>query len=295
MDEVTPFVSGQTNDSRRRITEVAKSCLLFKGLDASSLRTVIDAMEKKEFAAGDKIIEQGAVGDYFYIVVNGSAEIVVAGKGKVMDAGPGSSFGELALMYDAPRAATVQATAPVVAWALDRMTFKKTVMGSAMLRRKRHEDFLKSIEILQGLDEYQRLTVADALQPRDFGEGEVILREGDKGDDFYIVEEGEVKVTKEGVEGEVSKRLSTGAYFGERALLTNDARAATVTSVTPTRCQVLDRSTFKRLLGPLEDIMRSRMETYDKFKGMVAGIKPSGKSDEIVYSDTESEGEGDDE
>ena len=133
--------------------------------------------------------------------------------------------------------------------------------------------------------------MADALQPRDFGEGEVILAEGASGNDFFIVEEGEVKVTKGGVAGEVSERLKSGAYFGERALLTNDARAATVTAVVPTRCQVLDRSTFKRLLGPLEVIMRERMRDYESFKGMVAGIKPSGKSDEIDYSDTEDEDE----
>jgi len=137
-----------------RISDVVKNCLLFKGLDTSSLRTVIDAMEKKEFDIDTTIIEQGAAGDYFYILVSGKAEIFVAGKGKVMDAGPGSNFGELALMYDAPRAATVKAAAAVVAWALDRMTFKKTVMGSAMMRRKRHEDFLKSVGILEGLDEY---------------------------------------------------------------------------------------------------------------------------------------------
>ena len=55
-------------------------------------------------------------------------------------------------------------------------------------------------------------------------------------------------------------------YFGERALLTNDLRAASIVTTTPVKVLSLERSTFKRLLGPLDEILKRNMEAYNKFK-----------------------------
>ena len=82
------------------------------------------------------MIRQGDVGDFFYVLDTGHCDINVEGVGKVMDVGPGGSFGELALMYDAPRAATVTATEPSTTWALDQLTFKKTIMDATMKKRQ---------------------------------------------------------------------------------------------------------------------------------------------------------------
>ena len=82
------------------------------------------------------MIRQGDVGDFFYVLDTGHCDIHVEGVGKVMDVGPGGSFGELALMYDAPRAATVTATEPSTTWALDQLTFKKTIMDATMKKRQ---------------------------------------------------------------------------------------------------------------------------------------------------------------
>jgi len=281
------------------------------------------------------------VGDFFYVLDTGHCDIHVEGVGKVMDVGPGGSFGELALMYDAPRAATVvrgvgwslleclpvcadrcpcsqqTATEPCRTWALDQLTFKKTIMATTMKKRqcvggrrcggwcgwrllceqclmstlalaRRHENFIKSVPILSTLNQYERLTIADALNSESFKENEVAVQEGDAGDKFYIVESGEFKVTKAGVDREVHDRLTAGGYFGERALLTNEARAATVTATTGSVCQVLDRATFKRLLGPLEDIMRKNMEVYNKYKDSVPdGDEEDGKKEEEDEDDDE--------
>lgn len=257
------------DDAKKRIRETIAHNILFSGLEPSERDVLVDAMQEKKFDAGAVLIKQGDVGDFFYVLESGHCDITVEGVGKVMDCDSGTSFGELALMYNAPRAATVTATEPCVTWAVDQITFKKTIMSTTMKKRERHTAFIGAVPILSTLNTYERLTIADALTQVDVADDVEIITEGEEGDRFFIIEEGEVKCTKAGVDHEVSRRLTTGDYFGERALLTNEKRAATVTSVTPCKLQALDRATFKRLLGPLEDLMRSNMEVYNQYKDSV--------------------------
>ena len=83
------------------------------------------------------------------------------------------------------------------------------------------------------------------------------VSQGDEGDKFYIIRDGEVKCTKVGASEEVSKRLVRGDFFGELALLSDDKRAATVTAVKDTQVLVLAKKEFDRLLGPLKDILEA--------------------------------------
>ena len=73
------------------------------------------------------------------------------------------------------------------------------------------------------------------------------------------------KSHSEGVEEKVSDELGAGAYFGELALLNDDVRQASVKALEPTVCLTLDRATFKRVLGPLESILKQNEEMYSKY------------------------------
>jgi len=91
--------------------------------------------EKRIPKEGVVVIRQGDVGDFFYVVEEGSFDFYIKSGndpsglgGKVGSAGPGGSFGELALMYNATRAASVVSTSPGVLWALDRITFRRILM-----------------------------------------------------------------------------------------------------------------------------------------------------------------------
>jgi cAMP-dependent protein kinase regulator len=187
----------------------------------------------------------------------------------VLAGGKGLGFGELALLYDAPRAATVAATSPVTAWAIDRRTFKRVVVSATQARRKLYTGFLASVPILSTLTREELGVMADALTPVAAGGGDVVVRQGDAGaaaDRFFIVEDGECKAEMDGVDGEVCPRLRRGAYFGERALLTDAPRAATVTAAAGgARLLALDRAAFVRLMGPLQDILRRNMDVYAKY------------------------------
>ena len=102
--------------------------------------------------------------------------------------GSGAAFGELALMYNAPRAATVRASTDVKVWALDQTVFRSIVVGSSAKRMDAQINFLKEVKVLNNLTEKERREVADALTRKSFNTGQVIVRQGDRGNDFYIIE-----------------------------------------------------------------------------------------------------------
>lgn len=128
----------------------------------------------------------------------------------------GGSFGELALIYGTPRAATIQAKTDVVLWAIDRDSYRRILMGSVMRRRKMYEDFLEQMPLLASLDKWERLAVADALEPAFYKDGDVIMKQGDAPDCFYIVVEGHATVTRADEKGVVSvvNELGPSQYFG---------------------------------------------------------------------------------
>jgi cAMP-dependent protein kinase regulator len=267
-DNWSPPVHPKTDEQLRRLQTAVAGNFLFAHLDDEQTAQVLGALVEKPIPAKDiKVIAQGDVGDYFYVVERGQFDVYVnaagtcqpgpAGMGKrVGSIGPGGSFGELALMYNAPRAATVLSTEPASClWALDRLTFRRILMDSTFARRRMYESFLEEVPLLASLTPYERAKIADALDTQKFAPGATIIREGDPGEAFYILESGEAEVYKRGVDGPVTE-YGKGDYFGELALLNDAPRAASVVSKTEVKVATLGKDAFQRLLGPVEGIMR---------------------------------------
>jgi len=139
-------------------------------------------------------------------------------------------------------------------------------MGSIIRKRKLYEEFLAKVSILESLDYYERLTVADALTPAQFQDGDIIVKQGEQGDDFFVIEEGTAIVLQRRSADEPQVevgRLGKSDYFGEIALLLDRPRAATVVAKGPLKCVKLDRARFERLLGPCADILKRNLEHYN--------------------------------
>lgn len=267
-DNWTPPFHQKTSDQVERLKKSISGNFLFSHLDDEQSGQVLGALVEKPIPAkGIKVITQGDQGDFFYVVEKGTFEVFVNSAGslqpgpdglgdKVATIEPGGSFGELALMYNAPRAATVMsAEAGCTLWALDRITFRRILMDSTFQRRRLYESFLEEVPLLSTLTKYERSKIADALETQKYPAGTTIIKEGDAGEAFYLVESGEAEAFKDGVAGSV-KHYSKGDYFGELALLNDAPRAASVVSKTEVKVATLGKDGFQRLLGPVESIMR---------------------------------------
>ncbi|RWS29307.1 cAMP-dependent protein kinase regulatory subunit-like protein [Leptotrombidium deliense] len=239
--------------------------VLFKHLDEAERSDIFDAMFPVVHRPGEVIIKQGDEGDNFYIIDEGEVEIYINNT-LVSTIGDGGSFGELALIYGTPRAATIKAKNECKLWAIDRDTYRRILMGSTIRKRKLYEEFLNKVSIFESLEKWEKLTIADALIPVQFNTGDVIVEQGKPGDDFFIIEEGTAVVYQRRSEEEPQTevgRLGPSEYFGEIALLLDRPRAATVVAKEPLKCVKLDRARFERLLGPCADILKRNMEHYN--------------------------------
>lgn len=270
-----PKVFPKTAEESQRITNVMANNILFKYLDSDQRKIILDAMFQVDKKPEDVVIRQGEEGDNFYVIDSGIAEIFVNQSNGppllVLTCKDGDSFGELALMYDAPRAATVICKTDMKLWAMDRLTYKHILMDTTLKKRNMYKEFLEHVPLLQSLDPYERLKVADLLESKTFAESETIISEGEAGESFYIVEGGDVECLQdyEGKQGCVA-RLKAGDYFGEIALLRESPRACSVKAASgEVKVLVLDRSSFNMVLGPVEDVLKRNMEQYKTYKQML--------------------------
>lgn len=270
-EDENPIVYPKTDDQRLRLNEAIRNILLFKNVAPEQLSEVLDAMFEKKVQPGDHVIDQGDDGDNFYVIDSGVYEIYVKIDGKDKMVGvynEKGSFGELALMYNTPRAATIIATSKGILWALDRNTFRRILLKAAAKKRKVHEALLESVPMLKEITEYERMNLADALLSRKFKDGECVIQQGDEADCMYFVESGvaSIRIRKQDdptQEVELTQ-CSKGGYFGELALVTHKPRAASVYSVGDLVCAVLDVHAFERLLGPCMDILKRNIDGYEE-------------------------------
>ncbi|AEO56020.1 hypothetical protein MYCTH_2138041 [Thermothelomyces thermophilus ATCC 42464] len=278
-DNWSPPVHAKTPEQLDRLKKAISGNFLFSHLDDEQSAQVLGALVEKPIPTkGIKVITQGDAGDFFYVVEKGSFDVYVNNSGSLQP-GPdgmgqkvgtieaGGSFGELALMYNAPRAATVISAEPqCTLWALDRVTFRRILMESTFARRRMYEGFLEEVPLLSTLTPYERSKIADALESQKFPAGHTIIQEGDPGHSFYLLESGEAVAYRSGNDTPV-KHYKKGDFFGELALLNDAPRAASVVSQTEVKVARLGKSAFQRLLGPVEGIMRRT-----KYVGVKTGL-----------------------
>lgn len=133
------------------------------------------------------------------------------------------------------------------------------MMRTGLIRQAEYKDFLKSVPIFKNLPEDTLIRICDVLEESYFENGDYIIRQGARGDTFFIINKGTVKVTMKqsnSSEEKFIRTLSRGDFFGEKALQGDDLRTANVIVDDPqgVSCLVIDKETFKMLISGLEEV-----------------------------------------
>lgn len=165
---------------------------MFSALDEKEKQIVVDAMEERKAVTNEDVIVEGEQGDCLYVVGNGtlncSKRLTPGAEPTYLKTyTPGEAFGELALLYNAPRAATITAQENCVLWKLDRDTFNHIVKDAAARKREKYEAFLGEVPIFSTLEPYERGKLADAFKETKVSNGEYIIREGEPGNDLFLL------------------------------------------------------------------------------------------------------------
>jgi len=243
--------------SRTVIKEAIMENDFLKNLSSGQVRELVDSMSEKTVPKGCYVIREGENGSHLY--VSGEGEYDVIKDGKVLGRlGVGKAFGELAILYNCKRTASIKAVTDGKLWALDRSVFQKIMMSTGIQKTENQVNFLKIVPLLSTLPPSVLAKISDVLEVEIYNKGDYIVREGTSGDTFYIISDGSVKVTKKSekdLKEEQIRTLTKGDYFGEQALLKTDLRTANVVAESDAlECLTLDRESFLQLVGDLNEL-----------------------------------------
>ena len=284
LNEFKPPIYKKSDVEQTLIMNVVTNNILFKGQTQQVLANCVGAFSKDaRIAKGSVLIKQGddkEKAEKFYICESGKFDVEINGK-KVGEVGPGEGTGELALMYNQPRAATIIATEDSVVWSINRKLFNEIKIAAGAMKTKLIKQYLKTVEILQVLTDEDLTVLAHGMEESYYDDKQFIIRQGAPGDDFYIVFKGTVDIfKKENGKEEKVQVCKVGDYFGELALLSEDMRAASCVANGPVTVLVLDRQHFEEMIGSLNEYA----ETGDKSprqSAVTSTVQPNDGSDKV--------------
>ena len=249
----------KSSDAKELIYDAIKPNILFRACSIEELYDLVDAFEPQHVPMGSVVIQEGDEGDHFYVMEKGGVDVFEKDVHKC-SLYSGVAFGEIALLYSCPRTATVQAKYDCKLWVINRRAFRGITAQHKKRRLEMKSDFLKKVKIHDKvlgeiLKTSEINSMALATKGQKFKAGNAIVRQGERGDAFYMIEDGKVDVyiNEKGARPIVT--LQKGSFFGEKALLSSDTRTATCVASTDVKCMLIGREDFVLMLGNLQDLL----------------------------------------
>jgi len=236
----------KTKQDVQNIAACLKKTFLFYNLNEVQLERIINAMFYCEVKEGELIFAQGDNASSYFILEKGRLEIIINNETKKF-LEKGSGFGELALLYSAPRSASVKTAEKSCLWGIDRVTFRNVVEDLITKEYSENRKFIDAVAFFNTMTSEQKDAIASVMITLKYSKNENIVSEGEQASSFYIVKEGQISISKAGKE---IRKMNQGDSFGEQALYHNSVRGATVKAVSDqVKCITLGRDALTKILG----------------------------------------------
>jgi len=259
--DVETLYSEKTNEQKAVIDQLLQSCAQFHNITEAQRELIHKVITPMQVTKGQRIIQQGDKGDCMYIVEDGLFEVKILAKGQTgegvaimeyegsPDNNAHPSFGELALLYSNPRAASVVAMRDGRLWSLHRYAFKK--IAAEQGARKDAEAVLRQVKEFRSLKPGQLTDLAAYLIEVKYGPGDVVTTQGEVGDALFILRPGaKCESVKKNADGSLTtSALTENLYFGAEVLTGETRYLATVTATDKTKCWMLHASDVKKAVG----------------------------------------------
>ncbi|MBI2894197.1 MAG: cyclic nucleotide-binding domain-containing protein [Deltaproteobacteria bacterium] len=252
---------------------------IFSLLDREAFVELARALRVRRFPAGEIVLEEGTPGSSFFIVANGEVNVerkpppaARAGSTEPIHLarlGPGSVFGEMAIISRTPRSASVVAAVPVVLLEADRDAIEMAALAAPRVgeevveycRRRMLSNLLNLSPILRRLDSTRRASLLRQFEMQFFDRGAVLIREDEASAGMYLLVSGEVEVSrKEDAEPLVLARLGPGNVVGEISLVLRRPATASVVAIHPTTVLHLGGEKFLEIVRDHADLLAELYE-----------------------------------
>jgi CRP-like cAMP-binding protein len=252
---------------------------VFSGLPADALERLIGQLELRELYNGEELFHEGDSGATMFVISEGEVEVAAYGQ-ELAILGPGAFFGEISLITDLPRSATIRAKGRVELLALDREVVRGAAVASpeiipallSFVRARLVDRVSRTSPLFRPFSEDERAQLAARFEVIEVDAGARLIKCGDKADGLYVVLAGKVDVTREG-DGSLAT-LSCGDVFGEMSLLGNRGSTANVHALTRVLALRLPAKVFQEIVVTYPQVLeflgdltssRSRLRRAEEF------------------------------
>ncbi|KAM3610647.1 uncharacterized protein V6R79_006901 [Siganus canaliculatus] len=244
---------------KKLLTDALNKNQYLKRLELQQIKDMVECMYERTYQQGEYAIKQGEPGNHLFVLADGKLDVFQHNK-LLTSIAVWTTFGELAILYNCTRTASVRAVNKVRTWALDREVFQNIMRRTAETRHEQYRNFLRSVSLLANLPEDKLSKIVDCLEVEYYDKGEYVIREGEEGSTFYIIAQGKVKVTQTTEAHKLPQIINTlqkGDYFGEKALISDDVRSANIIAEeNGVECLVIDRETFDQTVGTFNELQK---------------------------------------
>ena len=252
----------------------------FSELPQSLFPSAIQSLRLVRAGDGDVVIREGQLGTAFYFVATGEVRVIArAGNNKGVERGrlhEGSLFGEMALVTEQARSASVQVVGEADLLEVDRAAIARLVAEVPVLaerldrfaRERLLKNLLATSPLFKPFDHQQQMELLKRFEGHDFEPGTVMIREGDVGQGLFVIMFGEVEILNKDASGreKTIAKLGAGEVFGEMSLLGDRPTMATVRTLSRTTIMFLGRDYFRRLVQALPPLRQYFEELSNKRK-----------------------------